>query len=120
MKGSFRKRIRCIECGASAHPSRSADDDMNRKTEIYMCLLDEGTDVWRPVQALDLGNDLFRIVSENPDPEDEHWQFSTGDMVRCKSRFLADSKVHMCLVAVERVEDTAEHRAERDSEDRAR
>jgi hypothetical protein len=38
---------------------------------IYVRLLDEGVDVWRPVSAETLGEGRYRIVSENTDPEDE-------------------------------------------------
>lgn len=64
---------------------------------IYVYLEDEGTDVWRPVQALRLEDNLFQIVEENPDPEDEHWQFCTGDVVRCREDYLGT------LIAVEKV-----------------
>ena len=70
-------------------------------TEIYVYLEEEGVDVWRSVQALRLENDLYQIISENPDPEDERWQFSTGDIVRCKERTFADGKT--ALAAVERI-----------------
>ena len=51
---------------------------------VYVYLLDEGVDVWRPVQAKHLGGDEYEIQSINPDPEVESWQFHTGDRVRCK------------------------------------
>jgi hypothetical protein len=49
---------------------------------IYMELLDEGTDVWRPVQAEPIGGGLFRVIG--PVPEDERWAFQPGTVVRCK------------------------------------
>jgi hypothetical protein len=72
-------------------------------SKIYVYLLDEGTDCWRPVQAAGLGADRYRIVSENDDPEDEHWQFTTGDVVRCMERQLSGGR-H--LVAIEKLVDT--------------
>jgi len=72
---------------------------MNDLKTIYVYLEDEGTDVWRPVEAQDLGTSKFRIVSVNADPEDEHWRFATGDIVRCESKKLSSG---MCLVAVEK------------------
>jgi len=71
---------------------------------IYVFLLDEGTEVWRPIQARHLGDDRFQITSINDDPDDEHWQFSTGDIVRCSRRRLSDG---IRLVAYERVEQSA-------------
>ena len=34
---------------------------------IYVYLFDEGVDCWRPVDAVREGEDLYRIVSLNPD-----------------------------------------------------
>lgn len=75
---------------------------MNQNKEIYVYLLDEGTDVWRPDQAEKISNHLFRIVSKNP--EEEKWQFSIGDIVKCEYRMLADSNSKKCLVAVEKID----------------
>ncbi len=72
---------------------------------IYVYLLDEGTDVWRPVEAVHLGDDRYRIMSVKADRSDEHWQFSTGDIVRCSSRVLSGGPA---LVAHERVQHPAE------------
>ena len=72
-----------------------------REIQIYVALLDEGTDVWRPVRAISAGYDVYTIISENQHPEDEHWQFQTGDVVRCKLKTFSGG----CkgLVAVEKV-----------------
>jgi hypothetical protein len=76
------------------------NEKVNRE-EIYVYLLDEGTDVWRPVQAEKLNNKLYRIVSNNPDPENEKWQYSTGEIVKCEERLFSNSK--KCLVAIEKI-----------------
>jgi hypothetical protein len=47
---------------------QAVETDGELKT-IYVRLLDEGTDVWRPVQAMQINRDTFRIVSENSHPE---------------------------------------------------
>ena len=78
-------------------------NDIKNNIEIYVYLLDEGTDVWRPVQAEKLGNNLFRIISINPDPDDEKWQFSTGNIVKCEERILSNSNPIKCLVAIEKI-----------------
>ena len=72
---------------------------LNTET-IYVALLDEGVDVWRPVQASRRIGETFEIVSKNDDPEDEHWQFPSGALVRCEERELSGGP---CLVAVELV-----------------
>jgi hypothetical protein len=73
-------------------------------TTIYVYLRDEGTDVWRPIEAVRLGDDRYQIVSINQSPEDEHWEFTSGDIVRCKLRLLSKGEA---LVAYELVERSA-------------
>ena len=68
---------------------------------IYVYLPDEAVDVWRPVEAERVDEALYRIISENPDPEDERWEFATGEIVRCVPKVFSDGEGH--LVAVERV-----------------
>ena len=68
---------------------------------IYVRLLNEAVDVWRPVTAETLGGERYRIISENTDPEDEKWEFKTGDVVHCVERELMDgTKSISHLVAV--------------------
>jgi hypothetical protein len=64
-------------------------------TTIYVKLLDEGVECWRPVQALEKPPGCFKIVG--PVPEDERWEFEPGQLVRCR---LDDART---LVAVERI-----------------
>ena len=44
-----------------------------------MPLLNEGTDVWRPVKALKLGETRYRVTDEAS--EDEEWLFVSGTIV---------------------------------------
>lgn len=56
-----------------------------KTVEIYIYLLEEGTDTIRPTQALDLGDGTYKLLpTENYDPEDEIWEFLPGTIVRCK------------------------------------
>ena len=66
-------------------------------TKIYVYLLNEGVDVWRPVDAEKVENDLYRLVGSPPD-ETEHWEFPTGSVVRAEIRSLSEGPT---LVAVE-------------------
>lgn len=69
---------------------------------IYVALIGEGTNVWRPVEAELLGENRYRIISKNNSPEDEQWEFQTNDIVHCEQRVLsASASVHR--VAVRRV-----------------
>jgi len=59
------------------------------KIRIYVRLLGEGTEVWRPVDARQQSSGVYRIVGTNPDPSDESWEFTTGDVVKCEDRLFS-------------------------------
>jgi hypothetical protein len=62
--------------------SVETDSATRLKVEIYVRLLEEGTDVSRPTQALDLGNGLFKLEATwDYDPEAETWEFVPGSEV---------------------------------------
>ena len=68
---------------------------------IYVRLLDEGVDVWRPVRAETLAEGQYRIISGNTNPENEKWEFGTGDVVHCVEKELMDgTKSNLRIVAV--------------------
>jgi hypothetical protein len=50
---------------------------------LYVRLLNEGTEVFRPTQAFEVGGGLFRLIAA-PDynPEDEEWELLPGETVR--------------------------------------
>ena len=57
---------------------------MSRIAEIYVCLLNEGVDVWRPVQAEHIRDNVYRITPQHYDRNIESWQFEPGDEVVCE------------------------------------
>jgi hypothetical protein len=61
----------------------------NDPATIYVELLDEGTSAWRPVHAVHIAGDVYRIVSENLHPGEERWRFPSGAVVRCEERQLS-------------------------------
>lgn len=65
---------------------------------IFVRLLDEGTDVWRPVEAIQIDANTFQIASDNPSPEDEIREFGRGQNVKCKE--VLSEEGDMILVAV--------------------
>jgi len=67
-------------------------------TTIYVKLLDEDVDVWRPVEAEDLGQECFHIVGP-AEPRHEDWQFKPGETVRCEVQYVHGAE---SLVAVAR------------------
>ena len=53
--------------------------------EIYVRLLEEGTNCSRPTQGVVLGNGLLKLLpTANYDPNDERWEFLPGSIVRAK------------------------------------
>ncbi|MGQ2987954.1 MAG: hypothetical protein ACT6RS_12085 [Blastomonas fulva] len=52
---------------------------------VHVRLLDEGTDVWRPVEAERLGETTYRIADQTV-PADEVWSFQPGDIVVVEHR----------------------------------
>jgi hypothetical protein len=68
---------------------------------IYVPLLDEGVDVWRPVPAHRVEQDVFVILRpDSYDPSDESWEFPPGSIVRCRNRQTSGGTV---LAAYERL-----------------
>ena len=66
--------------------SRSMKSDGSR-VKIFVYLLEEGTDAWRPTEAVSIGDGLFKILpAPDYDPEDEVWEFPPGSVVRCETR----------------------------------
>ena len=59
-----------------------------QKTEtVYVKLLEEDVDVWRPVEAEWVAGDRYRLLDEPPD--EEVWSFVKDDLVRCERRRLS-------------------------------
>jgi hypothetical protein len=57
------------------------------RVKLFVYLLEEGTDVWRPTEAVSVGDGLFKILpTPEYDPEDEVWEFPPGSIVRCEKR----------------------------------
>jgi hypothetical protein len=71
---------------------------MAETVEIYIRLLDEGTECSRPTQALDLGNGLFKVLATSSyDPADEVWEFPPDSIVRSAIRQSEGKKVLMAV-----------------------
>ena len=66
-----------------AKPNRFAAADT---VEIYIPLLNEGTDVLRPTRAIVLGPDVVQVLTTSDyDPAVEEWAFPPGSRVRSVS-----------------------------------
>jgi hypothetical protein len=62
--------------------------------QIYVELLDDGVQVWAPVVAEKLADDLYQLPEVSPG--DQIWAFAPGSVVRCETQATG-------LVAVEAV-----------------
>jgi hypothetical protein len=71
--------------------------------KVYVALLDEGTDVWRPVDAEHVREDEYLLCG--PIPEGEVWEFQPGDVVHCRKRTLSNGSTE--LVAFSRAQHDA-------------
>ena len=74
---------------------------MSRIQQIYMPLLDESVDTWRPVQAEHLQDNVYRILRKPPELNDETWQFDSGDEVVCE---MVESSEGRILAATRKVD----------------
>jgi hypothetical protein len=62
--------------------------DSKAHTSIYVRLLEEGVDVWRPVAATRVGESMYRIAGDTP--TGESWEYKTAELVWCRPRVFAD------------------------------
>ncbi|MDX6649959.1 MAG: hypothetical protein QOJ97_1910 [Solirubrobacteraceae bacterium] len=65
---------------------------MNR-VKIFVRLLDEAVDVWRPISAEQLDNDRYRIVEQAYDRDIEKWEFEPGETVLCEFVDSSDGRI---------------------------
>jgi hypothetical protein len=52
--------------------------------EIFVALVNEQVDVWRPVLAEHLHDNIFRIQDQPYDRDVETWEFGPGQDVECE------------------------------------
>ena len=58
---------------------------MVTKDKIYIKLLDDGVDSWRPTFGEKIQEKIYKVLStEDYDPNDEEWEFVPGTIVRCE------------------------------------
>ena len=72
---------------------------MSDEVQIFVSLLDERVEVWRPVEAERLQDDVYRIADQPYDREVETWQFGPGEEVVCE---LIDASEGQILAATAR------------------
>lgn len=94
------QRVRLVEFDDGSPPifdwSRGREATVRK---VYVRLLDEGVDVWRPVRGLHQVDDVYLLLSEPV--EGEEWEFPSQSSVRCRSKTFSDGSKG--LVATELV-----------------
>ena len=70
--------------------------------KIFIALLDEGVDVWRPAPAWRVDGSTYIVLRpDGYDPDEERWEYPPGSTVHCEVRTVSDGTI---LAAVRRVE----------------
>jgi hypothetical protein len=65
--------------------------------KIFVLLLNEGTDCWRPVSAAVRREGVYEILGIVP--AGEEWQFGPGTQVRCIEKVFADGSTGLIASA---------------------
>lgn len=69
------------------------------KMIIYIKLLGEGTEVYRPVSAIKVNENTYEVCKlKNYDTEDEVWEFPPGTYVIVEERILDGEKVFVAIM----------------------
>lgn len=71
---------------------------MSNDSIVYVSLLDEAVDVWKPMKAKHISNTHYQIADSPDETDYDSLEFKPGEVVRCEERKLSDGLV---LVAVE-------------------
>ena len=72
---------------------------MTDAVTIYMPLLNEGTEVWRPVSAVKRVDGTYLVLGTVP--EDEEWMFGPGTVVHCQpKKFQGDFFDRLAAIAI--------------------
>ena len=68
----------------------SEDQATNTDVIVYVRLLDESVDVWRPVPATAASDGTFLLAEPRDyDPESEIWEFAPHTRVECRTKKFA-------------------------------
>lgn len=66
---------------------------MSKTEDIFVRLPEESVEVWRPVKAEHVRENVFRIVDQPYDSDIEAWQFIPGDEVICEMVDVSDGRI---------------------------
>jgi hypothetical protein len=65
--------------------------------KIYVRLMDEGTEAFRPISVTSVSDGLYRIEGDHV-PDYEQWEFQPGEMVRAQT-IQTSSGATLCVAA---------------------
>jgi hypothetical protein len=63
------------------------------QTQIFVRLIGEGVDVWRPIQAEHRFGNIYRIADQTYDRETETWEFDPCEEVVCEMIDSSDGQI---------------------------
>ena len=69
---------------------------------VYVPLVGEGTDCWRPVHADRIDGDVYEITVDK-EPDGERWAFPPRSRVRCREHLFPDGRVGLAAVEIAQV-----------------
>jgi len=69
---------------------------------VYVPLVGEGANCWRPVHADHVAGDVYEIAVDE-EPASEHWAFPPHSRVRCREHVFSDGKVGLVAVEIAQV-----------------
>jgi hypothetical protein len=76
-------------------------ENEERRIEICVRLLDEGTEVARPTEAVCLPGDLFKLLPvPGYDPNDERWEFQPGSIVAAQLQTWSSGQILLAVKPV--------------------
>ena len=75
---------------------RSVRRHMSFVATVYVALIGEGVDVWRPVAARELTPGAYLL--EGTVPSDETWEFLPGQLVECEPRSFPEGESGLVAV----------------------
>ena len=68
---------------------------------VYVFLMDEAVDVWRPVPSERASGDTYILgeIEGVAVPDDEGWEFPPGTRVKVAMRVFSDGQPHLVAIA---------------------
>ena len=79
---------------------------MSDQVVVFVRLLHEGTDVWRPVKATQVSDGLYQLTGKQE--SEDRWEFGPGSLVRCALKTFSDGASGLVARGSQKVTPSAE------------